>query len=370
MKRLLPPGVICLLVACIALLSGCISGTYTKPNNLPPIKKIELDYPLIYQSEDNVANKFDFLRNGKVVAVSDTTHITFVNLGNGRVIKEIQSNALIGDIGGKAVNGDGSRYLWVRNHMVNVMNTSDWRLLSQFEGGWSDFAGLSPDGKTAFVSYSDLWDVDSQEKIVSLTDSVWSDIGYEFSKDSRYFIGAPDRGSSFILFDIESKQRISIPTPLRYPVQARFGPKDSFYLDSYDQYGAPVILAWYSITPHKKLAEIKPYEPISCWTRLDNNKIVMSLMDGDVLVLDKALNVINHWTLGHKGFYCIGGKNGIAWLGTDSAGVFRLDTEKNTLAHPIKFEGTVRKLALSQDGKYIGLVEYGTGIFVKVFLIQ
>ncbi|OMH28015.1 WD40 repeat domain-containing protein [Motiliproteus sp. MSK22-1] len=369
MQRLLPPGVICLLVACIALLSGCISGTYTKPNNLSFFKKIELDYPLVYQSEENTANKFNFLRNGQVIAVSNPSHITFVNLGNGRVIKEIRSNALIGDIDGKAVNKDGSRYLWVKDRMVNVMDTSNWRLISQFKGGWSDFAGLSPDGKTAFVSRTDLWDVDSQEKIVSLTDSVGWYMAYEFSEDSRYFIGAPGRGDLFILYDIESRQRINILTPLRYPDKARFGPENSFYLDSYDKYGPTTRLAWFSIEPHKKLAEIRPYKPISCWTRLDNNTLIMGLMDGDVLLLNKELEVMRHWSIGSEATLCTAGKKGLAWLGTKS-GVFRLDTENNTLANPVKSVEVMRKLVVSPNGKYIGFVGYDSGIFVKVHLIQ
>ena len=369
MKKLLQRSIVGLLAVSAVLMSGCISGTYTKPNNLSPLKKIELDYPLVYQSEENTANRFNFLRNGRVIAVSDPSHITFINLDDGQVIRKIIPETDSIYIRARAVNRDGSRYLWLKDRKVNVMDTSDWRLISQFEGRWSDLAGLSPDGKTAFVSRTDLWDVDSQEKIVSLTDSVGWYMAYEFSEDSRYFIGAPGRGDLFILYDIESRQRINILTPLRYPDKARFGPKNSFYLDSYDKYGPTTRLAWFSIEPHRKLAEIRPYEPISCWTRLDNNTLIMGLMDGDVLLLNKELQVLRHWSIGSEVTQCTAGKNGLAWLGTKS-GVFRLDTENNTLANPVKSVEVMRKLVVSQDGKYIGFVGYDSGIFVKVHLIK
>jgi len=356
-----------LFIAITAIfLSGC-NNIYFKPDESPALKKTNVSYTEIHQStfvpEDIYIN---FTRKGNIAAIFGVSEIRFFDLKKNRFIKKILSPEWDIDYG-KSIK-DGNRYLLIIDGFARILDTTNWQTISQFKiNGASRNTNLSANG-TRLYTGSSLWNTETGKKITSGI-GIRAPTGSDFSDNNHYFILA-DGVYGPSLVDMESKKRLETMPVIEYSKQVLFRDNNSFYID----YGATApyfaeTLGLFSINPEAKIAEITPYQSISCWTRLkDDKRFVMGLIDGTLLVLDEKLHVLEHWAIGSKPLKCIGGKNGRVWLATGvvepsgpyekhtAYNLYEVNINQKTIAHPVQLEGTIEHLAVSPDGKYIALV--------------
>ncbi len=352
--------------------SGC-NSMYFKTDISPPLKKVEVNYTEIYQFGIPARIKINFIRNGRAIAISSVEGVKFIDLEKNRLIKEIKSPD--GEIGHADSDEKGDRYVLLAGYDAEVFNTWGWKLINRIRmDKSSDNVVISKDGTLLYYSNS-LWNVDTGEKVVDYVDGM-PPTDYAFSDNNRYFIQSALRDSPS-LTDINAGKRLDTYA-LLYIEDSRqvlFRDNTSYYID-YGTLGLlyPETLGLFDITL-KRLAEITPYQSISCWARLKNDKrLIMGLVDGDVLVLDEKLKVLDHWSLGSKVLKCTGGENGRAWLATESKGLFEININKKTIANPVALEGDVQNMVIAQKGKYIALVGdvdmISGNIVVRVYLIN
>lgn len=344
------------LIFIMAVFSSGCNSLYTKVDTSPPLKTVAINYTEIYQYKIMRRVHINFIRNGGAIAIATSESVQFIDLEKNRLIKEIKSpRELIRDAD---TDKNADRYVLLMDDYAHVFNTRNWTLINQIgTGGSTGQAVISKDGTLLYHGDS-IWNVDTGEKVVNyasgppIADSAFSDNG-------RYFIQTELRESPNII-DISTGERLDT-YPLLYiedSSQVLFRDNTSWYLD-YGTLGLPYpeTLGLFDIGL-KRLAKITPYKPISCWTRFkDDTRLIMGLADGDVLVLDEKLNVLDHWSLGSRVLKCVAGKNGRAWLATESRGLFEIDINKKTIANPVQFEGRVTDLRVSMDEKYIALVD-------------
>ncbi len=336
-------------------LSGC-NSLYVKVDTSPPLKTVAIHYTEIYQFKTMKEIDINFIRNDHAIAIATIRNARFINLESNRLIKEIKpSDRLIYDVD---ADEKGDRYVILMDHYAHVFNTGNGVLINRVGAGrLTGHVAISKDG-TLLHHNDSIWNVDTGEKIVNYANGSPM-AGSAFSNDGRYFIQTELRDSPNII-DINTGERLDT-FPLLYIEGSRqviFRNNTSWYLD-YGRLGLPYpeTLGLFDISL-KRLAEITPYKPISCWTRFRNDtRLIMGLTDGDVLVLDEKLKVLDHWSLGSKALKCVGGKNGRAWLATESQGVFEIDINKKTIANPVQFERPVADLQVSVNEKYISLIE-------------
>jgi len=348
--------------------SGC-NSLYIKVDTSPPLKAETIDYTEIYQLDIPLEISFDFIRKGHVIAIASSASAQFIDLENNKLIKEIKpSDGLIYDAD---TDEKGNKYVLLIDHYAHVFNTRNWELINRIEAERpAGRVAISKDGTLLYHGDS-LWNVDTGEKVVDYASGPPM-ANSAFSDNGRYFIQTELRDSPNII-DISTGERLET-YPLLYVEdshQALFRDNTSWYLD-YGTLGSPYpeTLGLFDISL-KRLAQITPYKAISCWTRFkDDTRLIMGLIDGDVLVLDEKLNVLDHWSLGSRALKCVAGKNGRAWLATESRGLFEIDINKKTIANPVQFEGRVTGLRVSADGKYIALVDDAPDAnnIVKVYL--
>jgi len=360
-------GLFFITIAAI-LLSGC-NNIYFKPNESPSLKKINTNYTEIYQSVfEDAYMSVNFTRNDDIAAIFDTSKIDFYDLNQHKLIKKMQPQDWLHSIDyGKSIK-DGKRYLLIIDGFARILDTTNWQTISQFKiNGASRNTNLSENG-TRLYTGSSLWNTGTGKKITPGI-GIRAPAGSDFSDNNHYFILA-DGVYGPTLVDMESKKRLETMPEIEYSDQVLFRDNNSFYID----YGATgpyfaETLGLFSIIPEAKIAEITPYQPISCWTRLkDDNRLVMGLVDGTLLVLDEKLHVLEHWAIGTKALKCVGGKNGRVWLATGvvepsdrsetytSYNLYEININQKTIAHPVQLEGTIEHLAVSPDGKYIALI--------------
>ncbi len=347
-------------------LSGC--NIYFKPNESPSLKKINTDYTEIYQSTFGQAFMgMNFTRNGNIAAILSASEIFFYDPDKNKLIKKIQSQNWWSIDYGKSIK-DGKRYLLIIDGFARTLDTTNWQTISQFKiNGASRNTNLSENG-TRLYTGSSLWNTETGKKITSGI-GIRAPTGSDFSDNNHYFIVA-DGVYGPTLIDMQSKNHLEVMPEIEYSQQVLFRDNNSFYID----YGATApyfaeTLGLFSIDPQAKIAEITPYQSISCWTRLiEDNRLVMGLVDGTLLVLDEKLHVLKHWAIGSKALKCIGGKNGRVWMTTGvvepsgpyekhtAYNLYEVNVNQKTISSPVQLEGTIKHLAVSPDGKYIALV--------------
>ena len=348
--------------------SGC-NSLYSKVDTSPPLKTVAINYTEIYQYKIMRRVHINFVRNGRAIAIATSASARFIDLENNSLIKEVKpSDGLINDAD---TDEKGDKYVLLAGRYARVLNAWNGALINRIGAGEpTGRVAISKDGTLLYHGDS-IWDVGTGEKIVDYTGGI-SSTDYVFSDSGRYFIQPGLRASPSII-DISARERLET-YPLLYvenSSQALFRDNTSWYLD----YGTlsltyPETLGLFDISL-KRLAEITPYKAISCWTRFkDDTRLIMGLIDGDVLVLDEKLNVLEHWSLGSQAVKCVAGKNGRAWLATESRGLFEIDVNKKTIANPVQFKGRVTDLRVSMDEKYIALVDDAPDAnnIVKVYL--
>jgi len=348
--------------------SGC-NSLYIKVDTSPSLKTVAIDYTEIYQLDIPLEISIDFIRKGHTIAIATLANTRFIDLEKNRLIKEIKSpRELIRDAD---TDKNAGRYVLLMNHYAHVFNTWTGELINRIGAGRS--AGRVTISKDGTLLYHDnsIWNVDTGEKVVNyVSGPPMAD--FAFSDNGGYFIRTELR-DSLSLIDINAGEPLDTSSLLYIEASDKvlFRDNTSWYL-AYGTLGLPYpeTLGLFDISL-KRLAEITPYKPISCWTRFKNDtRLIMGLTDGDVLVLDEKLKVLDHWSLGSRVVKCVAGKNGRAWLATESQGVFEIDINKKTIANPVKFERKVADLQVSADEKYIALVEDvpGGNYVVRVYL--
>jgi len=368
----------CLLATASLFLASC-NNLYIKVDESPPLIKINTHYTEIYQSV-YVPRKVsvNFTRNGHIAAIYSSAEIRFFDLDNNQLIKEIRSPREKIEYGESSKNG--SRYLLIIDYIAQILNTQHWTPIAQFklENGPNN-PNFSDNGQRLYIDES-LWNIETGKKIAegangrSIADS-------DFSDNNQYFILA-DQAMVPTLIDMPSGERLTPPPQIHNPKQTFFKNNNAYYID----YGTPPLpyaetLGLFSIEPQAQLAEITPYEGISCWTRLkDDPRIIMSLNDGGVLVLDEKLNVLDHWSIDRKALKCIGGTNARVWLAAESADstasaesfdIYEIDINNKTIAQPITLKGYIKDFAVSRDGKYIAIINgLPTKTLARIYLNQ
>ncbi len=353
-------------------LTGC-NNIYFKPNESPPLKKIKVSYTEIYQSvfEDAYKN-INFTRNGNIAAIFDASKIDFHDLDKNRLIKKMQPHDWLQSIDYGKSSKDGNRYLLIIDGFARILNTQNWQTIAQFkvENGIPNKPNFSDNGTRLYIDDS-LWNIETGEHIRESV-GIRARTSSDFSENNHYFILA-DRVYDPTLIDMKSKKRLQTMPRIEYSKQVLFRDNNSFYID-YDASGSSFTetLGLFSIEPKATIAEITPYQRISCWTRLkDDNRLVMGLVDGTLLVLDEKLHVLEHWAIGSKALKCTGGKNGRVWIAgglpeptnpdepaeeSTAYNLYEVNINQKTIASPVQLEGTIEHLAVSPNGKYIALV--------------
>ncbi|HED33921.1 MAG TPA: WD40 repeat domain-containing protein [Gammaproteobacteria bacterium] len=368
MSKYINRYLIALVFAISTLLTGC-NNTYFKPDKSSSLRKINTRYTEIHKSVFEYAYmNINFTRNGNTAAIFDASEISFYDLNQHRIIKKIQARDWWRLKYGES-SKDGKYYLLIIDGFIRILDTQNWQTIAQFKikNSISNHPNFSDNGTRLYTGNS-LWNIATGEHIKESVFSI-DQTSSDFSDNNHYFI-LSDGVYGATLVDMESKKRLETLPVIKYSRQVTFRDNHSFYID----YGAKTsyftkTLGLFNIEPQAMLAEITPYQAISCWTRLKEDKrLIMGLVDGSLLVLDEKLHVLEHWNIGSKALKCIGGKNARVWLATGvvepsdpsekytSYNLYEVNINQKTISSPVQLEGTIKHLAVSPDGKYIALV--------------
>ncbi|HED34005.1 MAG TPA: hypothetical protein ENJ08_07305, partial [Gammaproteobacteria bacterium] len=249
-----------------AFLTGC-NNIYFKPDESPTLKKINTSYTEVYSSTFTPRRlHINFTQNGDTTAIYNSSEIRFYDLNKNKPVKNILSPDRDIDYGKSSK--DGSRYLLIMDGFARILNTQNWQTIAQFEieKGTKNNPNFSDKGTRLYIGNS-LWNIETKKLIIKGIRNR-APISSDFSDNDHYFILA-DRVYSPTLVDMTSKKRLETILEIEASKQVMFRDNHSFYID----YGASgssftETLGLFSIEPQATIAEITPYQRISCWTQL------------------------------------------------------------------------------------------------------
>jgi len=368
---------ISLVLSCAVVGISCTSTILIDPELSAPLKVVQDEYKLIYENNNLSVDSVEFVPGNNTMAISDIKTVSIIHIPDNRIIKKLSTDHDASVIYAQA-SKTNSRFLFSTSDGTSqILDTNNWQVLREFRGKiLSSTNGLSPDGKVLYFGDA-LMSVDTGAELVNFGFNPTSD-SHDFSSDGRFFIDAgPYSGT--MLVDIRAKKTILRKTIIEHVSQLQFRQDNDFYA-SYDAIFTlkiagggyfPETLSLFSHTTNEIVMGVIPPARIACWTTTPDDKVLMALVNGEVILLNPQLEPLNKWALGDKVNVCQSGQNNQVWLGTKTKGVYKIDLTNKTLSHPVITTQSIIELKISSDDKYLGLLESVLGgSVVKVYQIR
>jgi len=200
---------------------------------------------------------------------------------------------------------------------------------------------------------------------------------YSFSNEGKYLvidghmsgisiINIEDRKQLNTLFEDGVKQ-IEFSSNDNHLFYAGYGSKLLVNLGGY--YSSSIGL--YDINKLKRVENYTPSSRISCWVKLPDNRILASLVDGSLQLLNAQLEVKKSWQTGDKVSSCIAGNDNNVWLASQTTGVYVFNVNSGKLDRVIETINDPARLVLSENNKHLGIVkQMRDGAAVSIYSIR
>jgi len=335
------------------------------------IVKATSNYKQVYEKQAYTNQKINFLSAGHSLAISDSSDVLIVNLKNNKIIKKLKTPDSM--ITSSFASKSGNRFILSTDMSTQIWDTQSWELLKKFDAKQlSKLSGISPNGDILYFD-STLWSLDNY-KIIKNTGDELQPGSYAFSNDSQYFITSEHRFGA-IITHIKDKDDGITTTRINNIDKTKFRSDNNYYVS----YNAKFIveqggylagtIGLFNIERHDVINSYTPGSRITCWTVNNNNGILVSLFNGDIVLLNEKLKITHKWHIDNDHIYtCINANNNDIWLGGKKTGLYKAELTGKTLTKTYETSNMITGLKISDDNKKLGLVEAITGgSIVKIF---
>jgi hypothetical protein len=285
-----------------------------------------------------------------------------VNLNSGGVDKSIKDAASsIVEYTHITRNGD---YLYqFTTSEVNVYDAKTWEKIKTLDKGvpTNHISGVS-NSEGLFYFAGVLWSSDTLEKRYDLNDVTAIPTDLDFSPDDKLLL-ISDGVADTVLFDVENNKYKDMSYRKEDTSQVDFRDNSSFYAS----YGAtfditkvgylPETLGLFDISDDRFIGKFSPYGKISCWVHDKEHGLLVTLLNGDIYLLDHLLDIKHKWHINDYIKSCGQGANGDVWLGSIKTGLYKASFRENILTHEYSTNKTINSVEASLDGRYLGITE-------------
>jgi len=335
-----------------------------------PIITSASNYKLVYEKQAYADQKINFISAGHTLAISDSSDVLIVILKNNKIIKKLKTPDSI--ITSSFASENDNRFILSTDMSAQIWDTQNWKLLKKFDAKkLSKLSGISPNGDILYFD-SSLWSLDSYEKIKNTGNGLQPG-SYDFSNDGQYFITSEHRFGAIITHINNKDDGITI-NRISNIDKAKFSSDNNYYAS----YNAKFIveqggylaetIGLFNIEKHDAINSYTPDSRITCWTVNDNNGILVSLFNGDIVLLNKELDITHKWHIDNDYIYTCSNANNNIWLGGKKTGLYRAELTGKTLTKTYETSNMITDIVISNDNKRLGLVENITGgSIVKIF---
>ncbi len=345
-----------LSVVVVLILASC-----TLPHKKSALTWVQEDYHKIYGEESDLAVDILFPKNNLAVIAA---YKTLKSLSLNDLQSHIFYSANQDDgIAAVKISDDRSRMLVLNYYQqAEIFNTADWSSIKTYTMRGADRLGISGSGKLVNV-FGQILDADSGNLVLEYSAS-YSPISYDYSSDDRYFVEAGIHTGALIVDLTKTNRGKMLNKRFKNTNKVAFIDNDLFYIDEGGdinlklggEYAKKLNIA--SASSKELISSYKPRVHINCWTKIKGTRhIAMALINGDLLILDKYLKPLERFSLDARAELCVSDNHGQLWLGTQSKGVLHLDLNNKTLSNPVKLSSPIAVLTLSDNGKYLGVIE-------------
>jgi predicted nucleic-acid-binding Zn-ribbon protein len=166
-----------------------------------------------------------------------------------------------------------------------------------------------------------------------------------------------------VLFDVENNKYKDMSYRKEDTSQVDFRDNSSFYAS----YGAtfditkggylPETLGLFDISDDRFISKFSPYGKISCWVHDKEHGLLVTLLNGDIYLLDHLLDIQHKWHINDYIKTCGQGANGDIWLGSVKTGLYKASFREKNLTHEYSTNKTINSVEASLDGRYLGITE-------------
>ncbi len=332
----------------------------TLPHKKSPLQWVQEDYHKIYKEESGLAVDILFPKNNLAVIAAYKT-LKSLSLDNLQSHTFYSANEHDG-IATVKISEDRSKILALSHNKAEIFKTTDWSSIKTYTMVGADRLGMSGSGKLVNV-FGQILDADSGNPVLEYAVRI-SPISYGYSSDNRYFVEAGIHFGALIVDLTKTDRGKALNKRIKNTNKVAFIDNDLFYIDEGGDINLKLggeyaqKLNIFSASSRELISSYKPKAHINCWTKLKGTQhIAMALVNGDLLILNKHLEPQERFSLDARAELCVSDNHGQLWLGTQSKGVLHLDLNNKILSNPVKLSSPIAALTLSDNGKYLGIIE-------------
>jgi hypothetical protein len=350
-----------IMVICTPMLSSCgtIKQFSVKTSN---VSKAKHRLKKIFQEKQPTTYKLNYIQQKNQLVLTDLVDVYVVNLNSGDFDKSIKDAASsIVEYTHITRNGD---YLYqFTTSEVNIYDAKTWEKIKTLDKGIpiNQISGIS-NSEDLFYFAGVLWSSDTLEKKYDLNDVTAIPTDLDFSPDDKLLL-ISDGVADTVLFDIENNKYKDMSYRKEDTSQVDFRDNSSFYAS----YGAtfditkggylPEKLGLFDISDDRFISKFSPYGKISCWVHDKEHGLLVTLLNGDIYLLDHLLDIQHKWHINDYIKTCGQGANGDIWLGSVKTGLYKASFREKTLTREYPTNKTINSVEASLDGRYLGITE-------------
>jgi hypothetical protein len=339
----------------VSCLISC--GTLTRS----PLTEVSEAYTLRYKDESKLSRQLVFQGSELAIIVGeyDLNVLSLINFDYKKVLTTGQFNPI------KKLQILDDDALVITFDSVLLLDSNSWVVKKVYQERTDGYTRLSNSGE--LISFENkVLNVYTGESEVEFSGHMFSYIS-KFSPDDRFLIdiGGPFYGP--YVLDLSEKEEGRFTEELiERSRKVEFIASDLFLVDGYGTSDFSLFpdprftLNLINATTVKIEDRFESSEAVSCWTLFgDQGEIALAFENGDLSILNKELEIIDNYSIGDRADYCVGGKGEELWLGTWSSGVIHVDLNDKSMSKPMDLNNRVFDLAVSEDEKFIGVIQEG-----------
>lgn len=330
-------------------------------------------HELIYTSQQYSDQKLNFFPGQNLITNTDYKEVSIVDFNNNKLLEKIISPD--SKITNSLFINNGKEYLLSTDNTLQIWSTQDWKLIKQLDSiNLTKISGLSSDFKYLYFDGS-IWLTENYEKFMSFEEGP-SPNSFDFSSDNKYFITAGHYAGSLII-DLDNKKQTKLTNNIKGVKKVSFRNDNNFYasyearLDINNGGYLSKKIGLFDVTNNELIKNFHPSSRITCWVNDPQHGLLVSLYNGDIVLLNHQFDITHKWDIEDHITVCPQANNSDIWLGSDKSGVYRLNLNTHLLTQEYIIQNTILDLKISVDNKYFGMVELIPGETIsKVFLIK
>jgi hypothetical protein len=327
-----------------------------------PLTEVSEAYTLHYKDESSLSDQLIFQGGDQAIEVDgyDLNVISLSDFDKKNIFRSGESNPI------KQIQLIDNDVLIISFDNIVLLDSKAWVVKKILKERVDKSIQLSNSG--GLISFSNkVLNVDTGESEVEFYGHA-SSLESKFSPDDRFLIqlGVPSYGP--YVLDLSKKEEGRFTEEfIERSGKVEFIDSDLFLVDGYGTSDFSLFpdprftLNLINATTVKIEDRFESSKAVSCWTLFgDQGEIALAFENGDLTILNKELEIIDSYSIGDRADYCVGGKGEELWLGTWSSGVIHVDLNNKSMSKPMHLTNRVFDLAVSEDEKFIGVIQDGT----------